>query len=48
MGEGEVGGFEELYVFGRIGGVLGFEGAVGGVGVENLETEGFVLEEDGA
>ena len=47
MGEGEVGGFEELYVFGRIGGVLGFEGAVGGVSVENLEAEGFVFKEEG-
>ena len=43
-----MGGFEELYVFGRIGGVLCFEGSVGGVGVENLKAEGFVLEEDGA
>ena len=48
MGEGEVEGFECREVLEGIGGVLCFEGAVGGVGVEDLETEVFVLEEDGA
>ena len=56
FGEGKVGCFEcrevvdgigSIWGFECIGGVLCFEGAVGGVGVEDLETEFLVLEKDG-
>ena len=42
-----MGGFECREVLEDIGAVLGFDGAVVGVGVEDLVAEGFVFKEEG-